>query len=437
MKKFKKWVGVYILSLLLITVGCGKNEESSTSSENDSGTSEGESISVAMVAGNESSALKQMVSEFEEEMGIEVNWNEFDYNTLYERIYNDMRTETGTYDVIFADDPWMPMLAGGGFLTPLDELGYELDEDFAKMSREVSMWPAPSGPRLPNSDPNEEPRAYGIPQVGNVQMFFYRKDILDKAPETWSELETVIEDHQGEIEYGFVHRGARGDAIATNFNAFLWSHGADFFDENWNVTLDSPEAIEALEYYVGLTKYAPDGIANYDADSIGRVMSQGESLTSIVWPAWGETMEDPEKSDVVGDIGYSLVPRAEDGSFSPMIGNWILGIPKASENKKAALEFITWASSTESQKEITKLGGVPSRTGVLKDPELLEEKPYLQAVSEGLENAKFRPRTPLYSEIATIYGTYLNQALTGDLTSEEALTSAAEEIKALMEDNGY
>ncbi|SDI39658.1 extracellular solute-binding protein [Alteribacillus bidgolensis] len=436
MKKFK-WLGVSFLSSLLIAAGCGGDDDSGASGESESGSTESESISVAMVAGAESSSLKQLVPEFEEETGIEVEWNEFDYNTLYERIYNDLRTGTGTYDVIFADDPWMPMFAGGGFLTPLDELGYELDEDFAKMSREVSMWPAPSGPRLPDSDPDEEPRAYGIPQVGNVQLFFYRNDILNEAPETWSDLEAAIEEHQNEVDYGFVHRGARGNAIATNFNAFLWSHGADFFDEDWNVTLDSPEAIEALEFYIGMTEHAPDGIANYNADEIGRVMSKGEGLASIVWPVWGETMEDPEKSDVVGDIGYSLVPRAENGDFSPMIGNWILGIPQASENKEAALEFMTWASSEESQKQMTKDGGLPSRTSVLTDPELTEEKPYLEAVNEGLENANFRPRTPLYSEIENIYGTYLNQALTGDLTPEEALTGAAEEIEALMEDNGY
>jgi multiple sugar transport system substrate-binding protein len=436
----KKIFSFFLVLVLLVVAGCsggGSGTSGDGSSDGSSGSADGETISVAMVAGTESGALKQLIPKFEEETGIKVKWNEFNYDTLYERIYNDLRTKSGTYDVIFADDPWMPMFAGGGFLTPLDELGYTPDEDFAKMSRQVSMWPAPSGPVLPGSDPDTEPRYYGVPQVGNVQLFFYRKDILGQAPETWEDVVKVIEEHKGETKYGFVHRGSRGNGVATNFNAFLWSHGADFFDKDWNVTLDSPEAIEALQLYLDLKKYAPEGIANYNADQIGRVMSQGEALTSIVWPSWGQTMEDPEKSEVVGKIGYSLVPKAAGGEHTPMIGNWILGIPKVSDHKDAALEFIKWASSKEIQKEMTLQGGIPTRSSVLTDPELLKKYPYLEAVNEGLKNAKWRPRTPLYPQIGSIYGTYLNRALTGDLSAKEALTQATDEIENLMKENGY
>ncbi|MBS4208878.1 extracellular solute-binding protein [Bacillus sp. FJAT-50079] len=431
----KKIISFLSILVLLMITGCGGSNTGGTNKKENS--SEDGTITVAMVAGSESSAIKQLIPKFEEETGIKVKWNEFDYNTLYERIYNDLRNSGGSYDVIFADDPWMPMFAGGGFLTPLDELGYTPDEDFAKMSREVAMWPAPSGPRLPGEDADAESRYYGVPQVGNVQLFFYRKDILGEAPETWEELEAAIQENKDVIKYGFVPRGAKGNAIATNFNAFLWSHGADFFDENWNVILDSPEAIKALERYVNFKETAPDGIANYNADEVGRAMATGEALSAIVWPSWGETMENPEKSEVAGKIGYSLVPKAEGEDHAPMIGNWIFGIPKASKQKEDALKFIEWASSKEIQVEMTKEGGIPTRTSVLTDSDLLQEYPYLEAVSIGLENANFRPRTPLYSQIEELYGTYLNQALIGDISPEEALKKAATEISELMESNGY
>ncbi|MFD1362436.1 extracellular solute-binding protein [Lentibacillus salinarum] len=431
----KKLFGALLFTFVFILGACSSDD---AGGESDGGSSsDGEqSISVAMVKGAETKAISELVPQFEEETGIKVDLNEFNYDTLYERIYNDLRSEGGAYDVIFADDPWMPMFAGGDFLTPLDELDYTPDDDFAKMSRQVSMWPAPSGPRLPGSDPDEEPRYYGVPAVGNVQLFFYRKDILDEAPETWDDVVTAAEEHKDEIEYGFVPRGARGNAIASNFSAFLWSHGANFFDDEWNVTLDNPEAIEALELYVSLKEYAPDGVANYNADELGRVMGQGDGLMSVVWPVWGEEME-KEDSAVKGKIGYSLVPKAEGQEHAPMIGNWIMGIPQISENKDPALEFIKWASSEEVQVEMTRSGGLPTRKSVLTDSELNEDIPYLEAVADGLENANFRPRTPLYSEVESIYGTVLNQALTEDLTPEEALTQAADEIEKLMEDNGY
>ncbi|WP_026699812.1 extracellular solute-binding protein [Salibacterium aidingense] len=432
----KKFLAVLTI-LSLILAACGSNDEKSSDNDDQNSSEEDKTISVAMVAGVESSAVKQMIPEFEEETGINVEWNEFDYNTLYERIYNDLRNGGKTYDVIFADDPWMPMFAGGGFLTPLKELGYTPDEDFVKTSRQVSMWPAPEGPRLPNSDKDEESKYYAVPQVGNVQLFFYRKDILNDIPQTWEDLEKAIEEHQGETKYGFVHRGARGNPVATNFNAFLWSHGADFFDKDWNVTLDNPEAIDALERYLNFKKNAPEGIASYNSDQIGRVMAGGDALSSIVWPVWAQTMEDEEKSEVVGKMGYGLVPKAEGHEHAPMIGNWLFAIPEGSDKKENALSFIEWASSKDVQTEMTKLGGLPTRTSVLKDEELLKDYPYLEAVHEGLQSARWRPRTPLYSEIEQIYGTYLNRAISGEIGAEEALTKAADEISKLMEENGY
>jgi multiple sugar transport system substrate-binding protein len=436
LKRVKKSLVTAIVSVFALSsflVGCSPAaNQSNPSSDKGSGK-----ISVAMVTGVESSAIKKLVPNFTKETGIEVEWNEFDYNTLYEKILNDLKAGAGTYDVIFADDPWMPMFAGGGFLEPLEKFGYQTDDDIAKMSNQVTMWPAPSGPRLPGSDPNEQPKQYGIAQVGNVQLLFYRKDIIgEKAPETWDEVFQLIDKHKGKVPYGYVIRGAKGNPVSTNFNGTaLWSSGGDIFDDNWNVTFNNEKAQKALDLYLKLAKTGPDGVANYNADEVGRAMSQGEALMATVWPAWGMTMEDPAKSKVVGKIGYSLIPKGE--RHAPMIGNWILAIPKGSKNQEAAFKFITWASSKESQKAMAMAGGIPTRISVLTDPELVKKFPYLPAVKEGLETAKWRPRTPEWSKVEDIIGTYINLAVAGQISAKEALDKAAAEITEHMKGAGY
>ncbi|SDH94920.1 carbohydrate ABC transporter substrate-binding protein, CUT1 family [Alteribacillus persepolensis] len=413
--------------------GCsgGDGAEETTSEE------ASQSISVAMPAGAESSALKPLISEFEEETGTTVEWNEFDYNTLYERILNDLQSQAGTYDVIFADDPWMPMFAGGGYLTPLDQLGYEADNDFIDNMKTITHWPAPEGPRMPGFE-EEEPRQYGIPQVGNVQLLFWRKDIMgDAPPETWDEALAAIDEYSGETKYGFVPRGARGNPVTTNFNAFLWSHGGDYFDNDWNVIVNNDNAQEAMDTYVKLAESAPSGVANYGADEVGRAMAAGDALMAVIWPVWAETMENEEESEVAGNIGYGLVPKSKQGDYAPQIGNWIFAIPQASQNKQTAMTFIEWASSEDIQTEMTKNGGLPTRESVLTNEQLIEDMPYLEAVHEGLENAQFRPRTPSYTQIEELTGTYLNEVLSGSRSGEEALNEAANEIEALMKSEGY
>ncbi|MBB6448775.1 multiple sugar transport system substrate-binding protein [Geomicrobium halophilum] len=427
----------YALSLSLVLAACGSGDDLSEETGAE-GEEAPDSISVAMVAGQESAAMRPIIAEFEEETGIEIEWNEFDYDTLYERIFNDLQSGSGTYDVIFADDPWMPMFAGGGYLTPLDEFDYEIDEDFMESSRALTTWPPSEGPRMPDIDPEEEPRHYGIPQVGNVQLLFWRKDILgDEAPETWEDAAAMLEEHEDETDYGFVPRGARGNAVATNFNAFMWSHNGDFFDDDWNVTVNDSEVHEALNRYTELAETGPSGVANYGADEVGRAMSQGDTLMAIVWPVWAETMENEEESEVVGDIGYGLVPRSEDGEHAPQIGNWVFAIPEASENRRAAFDFIEWASSEEIQLQMAQNGGLPTRESVLLNEELNEEMPYLEAVHEGLENAEIRPRTPSYSEVEETIGTYLNQVVAGEMSEEDALENAASDIEDIMESAGH
>ncbi|WP_018922132.1 extracellular solute-binding protein [Salsuginibacillus kocurii] len=437
MNKWSWRTGFLLASAGLVLAGCGGEDDLDTEAGVE-GEEAPDSITVAMPSGAESSALRPLISEFEDETGVEVDWNEFDYDTLYERVLNDLQSGTGTYDVIFADDPWMPMFAGGGYLTPLDEFDYEGDDDFVGSTENVTHWPAPEGPRMPDEDPDAEPRQYGISQVGNVQLFFWRKDILgDEPPETWDEVQQLTEEHEGETEYGFVPRGARGNAVTTNFNAFMWSHNGDFFGDDWEVTVNDEEVHNAFDTYTQLAQTGPDSVANYNADEVGRAMSQGDGLMSIVWPVWAETMENEDESEVVGDIGYGLVPSAEDGDPSPQIGNWIFAVPEASDNRRAAFDFIEWASSEETQYSMAENGGIPSRESVLTDEALNEDLPYLEAVYEGLENAQFRPRTPSYTEVEEVLGTYLNQVLAGEMDEDQALQAAQEEIEEIMESDGH
>lgn len=427
MRKSLGWLLAAILVWSTILAGCSQSGADSNK------------ITVAAVAGTESAPIKKMLPQFEKQTGKKVEFIEMPYNTLYEKVLNDLTSGTGTYDVIFIDDPWFPMFAGGGYLTPLKELGYKPDPDFVQTSLDVSKWPAPKGPRLPGDDKGAEPELYALPAVGNVQMFFYREDIAKKEGigkiETWDDLEKAIAKVKKKDFYGFVPRAARGNPVVTNFNPFLWSHGGDIFDENWNVRINDEKGVEALEFYLKLVKQAPPGVANYDADEVANTMLQDKAFSAIVWPAWASQMDDPNKSKVVGKIGFSLVPKKE--RYAPQLGNWLLAIPKESDNQEWALQFIQWATSKEVQKEGVAYGGIPTRKSVLTDPELTKKYRYLPAVKEGLENAIWRPRTPEWAEVENILGIYLSKAVTGEMSAKEALDTAAKQITDLMKRRGY
>jgi multiple sugar transport system substrate-binding protein len=268
-------------------------------------------------------------------------------------------------------------------------------------------------------------------------LFWYRNDIITEQPETIADLISALEENADPDNglYGYVHRGARGNPIVTNFNAWNWSYGGDIFDDQWNVVVNQPKSVQALTDYISLLPLAPPGAANFNADEVGAAMLNGSSLAAIVWPAFNTQIDDPTKSKVSGQIAVVPFPKGE--VQTSQIGNWLLAIPAASQHKEAAFDFIQFATSADVMKQAAMAGAPPTRISVFTDPELVEQFWWYPAHMEALGNATWRPRTPEWNQVEDILGTYLSNAIIGDMEPQAALDQAAEEITAVMERAGY
>jgi multiple sugar transport system substrate-binding protein len=397
----------------------------------------GEKIVFAALVGVEIQGIKSVIPEWEQKTGNTVEMVELPYANLQEKIFTEMQAGTGSYDVIFIDDPWFPFLAGGNYLTPLSKFGYEADPDFVQRSMDVCMWPPPFGPRTPGTSADAKPELYALPSLGNVQLFWYRKDILTEEPQTIDEMIAAIKAKADPAQglYGYVHRGARGNPIVTNFNAWNWSYGGDIFDDQWNVVVNEPKSVQALTDYIDLLPLAPPGAANFNADEVGAAMLNGSSIAAIVWPAFNTQIDDPTKSKVSGEIAVIPFPKGE--KQTSQIGNWLLAIPAASKHQEAAFDFIKFATSTDVMKQAALAGAPPTRKSVFEDADLAQKFWWYPAHEQALGNATWRPRTPEWNKVEDVLGTYLSKAITGDMEPQAALDQAATEIKDAMDRAGY
>jgi multiple sugar transport system substrate-binding protein len=397
----------------------------------------GVTIVVAGVQGVETAGIKSVIPEWEQNTGNKVEFIELPYANLQEKIFTDVQAGAGSYDVIFIDDPWFPFLAGGGYLTPLSQFGYEPDPDFVQRSLDVSSWPPPFGPRTPGTSADAQPELYALPAVGNVQLFWYRTDILTEEPATIADLIAALREKADPANglYGYVHRGARGNPIVTNFNAWNWSYGGDIFDDQWNVVINGPKSVQALTDYIDLLPLAPTGAANFNADEVGAAMLNGSSIAAIVWPAFNTQIDDPAKSQVSGKIAVIPFPKGE--KQTSQLGNWLLAIPTTAKSPEVAFDFAQWATSPEVMKTAALAGAPPTRKSVFQDPELAEQFWWYSANEAALGNATWRPRTPEWNKVEDILGTYLSSAITGEMEPQAALDQAAEEIKTVMTEAGY
>ena len=115
-------------------------------------------------------------------------------------------------------------------------------------------------------------KLYALPFYAESSMLFYRKDLFEQAgikvPEqpTWQQVKewaAKLHDPDNEV-YGICLRGKPGWGenmafVTTLVNTF----GGQWFDNDWNTTINTPEWNEAVTFYVDLLKnYGPPGASS-------------------------------------------------------------------------------------------------------------------------------------------------------------------------------
>lgn len=420
-----------ILALLLGTYEVG------------AGASKPRQLNVGVVAGVEIRGLKAIAPAWDKATGVRLNLIEYPYPSLYEKMVTAFQANAATFDVVMLDDPWMPKFGAEGWLAPLDAAPFNLarDPDIFPIVYDLGSWPPPRGP-VPPGEASKPRHLNAITLVGNVVMFMYRRDMIPKAPQTWDEVLSngTHLGNPGKQFYGFAMRGAKGNPIISQWYPILTAFGGRVFDDHWNVVFKSDASVNALKFFVGQLKaIAQPGPDTTDAADRTRLLATGHAAQATVWPAEAsDIVENPQVSRVIGKVGYVVIPAGPAGRHTPMMGNWLLAIPKAAKEKAWAYRFVTWATSKETQRPYAEAGGIPFRKSILTNAALNKRYPFFAAMADSLAAPPFwRPRTTEWSAVESILGTHVNAALAGTESPEQAIDRAQTEITQHMKEAGY
>ena len=389
--------------------------------------------------------FEAVVQKYEEETGNVVNLEVTPFGGLLEKIRNAVLDSESPYDLININGPWTVEFYEGGFLTPLDEIepGFQLPPEVFTYEdsyfwNEEKQWRTSDGGKLMAFPPN-----------GNIQLLFYRADLYEEAglepPETWDDVFAACEKiADGSNLYGMVVRGERGNAINYNWTPYLMGFGGDYVKDpengDFTVTVNSPEAKAALDLYIELAnKCGPPNSGAIGQGDMIQLLTTGKALNAVVVTAAWSSMDDPEKSAVVGKINTTVIPKPANGTHATAIGNWHFGIPKniSPERQQAALAFAKWFLTYDAQYAYAEAGSIPVRSDVFESdladkPEFRWMKSYLDSMPYAHQYYGFKEGT----QVEEIMGLRLNQALIGELSSAKALNLAAEEMYQLFLENG-
>jgi multiple sugar transport system substrate-binding protein len=396
-------------------------------------------LTIAALQGSETEGLQALAPMYTEATGVEIEIVQSPYADLYTKLVTAFETNDATYDLVMLDDPWMPKFGTMGALSDLMPLGIEKDPDIAQIVWDVGTWPPPHG-AVPPSEVGKPAELLGVTVVGNVEMFMYRCDITPEPPASYDDVLARATEQNKEGFAGYIIRGKATNPVVADFLPILWSFGGDVFDENWNVVFDSPESLAAVKFLVeDLKAVAQADPANTDAADRSQLMSQGGGYQSSIWPGEVNTIVLGEGTTLdTTKVCFTPIPAGPSGNGVGMMGNWMLAVPKASQDQQAAADFIKWMLQADTQKTYAENNGIPSRTSVLQDPALAEANPYFPVLADALQAPpNWRPRTDQWNAVEAIIGTELNGALAGLKSAEDAVASAAGQIRGLMAGAGY
>ncbi|RLG18938.1 hypothetical protein DRN63_00660, partial [Nanoarchaeota archaeon] len=230
-------------------------------------------ITAYMVAEPGPEALKKILGLFTKKTGIDVTLEVYPYPTLQTKQAAAMSAKSKTPDVVYVDDVWLGQYYESGWVEPIDDL-IERDKD------EVLIDDFPKG--LQEGNMRYAGHWIGLGSISAIFIFYYRTDILEKFGYTEKDLDTwdgVYEvakamkpDLEKEKMYPIGLMGARGVQATCTYYQFLGAWGGRCYDpETYKPEINSPEAIEALEFELKLAKEV--GIPSIPADDYGELQS--------------------------------------------------------------------------------------------------------------------------------------------------------------------
>ncbi|HLR62142.1 MAG TPA: sugar ABC transporter substrate-binding protein [Lentibacillus sp.] len=413
----KKYL-IILLTLVFVLASCSSNEEEATG-EKDSSKSEGPVTISFIQPGLEKpqtkKAIEKTVKRFEEENpDIKVDVQGVGWKQAYQKLVTGFQSGESP-DVIYGGTRWMPAFQAMEAIKPLNEFAEEKIKEYPESLR---------------SSGKIGDEIYAIPRSFSSRTLYYRSDLIEEPPKTWDELVKKAKQVQKENEgmFGFGISGASGAvSTTTQYFNYVVQNGGEVFDKEGNVQINSPEAVEALEFYRDLYtkhKITPNPL-EYTREQLPILFKEGK-LAMFVNGPWARGIMEIEQDDEDTPFKVAKLPKGEQ--MGNILVSDSLMMSADTEHPEAAWKFIEHLTSLEEQKKYDKNEGlVPILSEESEDP-YFKEDPFFSKFVEMVEYGHEQPKVTAWEPFQDIVIEAVQKSLQGE-DPQKLLDNAAKEIK--------
>ena len=298
---------------------------------------------------------------WEQLTGVKSNVVELPHLDQYSKPIAEHIAGSGAYDVLDIEPAWIPSLADGGVIAPIDDYvdKYMNKADLDDYHPFYRAMPIYKGKR------------WGFFDDGDMFALYYRRDIFEapkmkdayqkkfgkalEVPKSWDDYSQVaqfITDQMAPDVYGAAHfRKAGSPGNQYDFLQRFRANGGVFFDDSMRCQIAGEAGVKTLQQMIAANKASLPGNNELDAVACWAAWLQGKIAMLYSWPPTGRMTENYSQSDkaisfvpkseIVGKEGYAIVP----GGHPEHASGYVKSLSSDSANAEAAYLFMQWCTS--------------------------------------------------------------------------------------------
>ncbi|MER7335692.1 MULTISPECIES: ABC transporter substrate-binding protein [unclassified Micromonospora] len=279
-----------------------------------------------------------------------------------------------------------------------------------------------------------EDKLYGAPKNTNVQLLWYRKDLVPEPPKTWDQMiSTAQELKQQSKPYQVLTMGAQYEGLVVLYNTLAESAGGKILSDDGEQAVMDAGTVRALEQ---LQRFATSGVtspsfSNATEDPVRLEFQSGNGAFQVNWPFVYPAMQEANP-ELARQVGWARIPGVDENTPSKVtIGGINMAVSAYSKHPEESFEAARCIRNEKNQKFSAINDGVPPTIEkVYDDPEMAEAYPMKETILEELKEPAVRPLTPAYQSISTVMSAILSppSAIRPEQTADELRDAIADAL---------
>ncbi|MDP9792263.1 multiple sugar transport system substrate-binding protein [Catenuloplanes nepalensis] len=283
-----------------------------------------------------------------------------------------------------------------------------------------------------------EDKLYAAPNNTNVQLLWYRTDLVPNPPRTWDEMITQAQQLRSQGRpYQVITMGAQYEGLVVLYNTLVASAGGNILSADGRTAVLDDGAVRALDL---LKRFATAGVTspsftNALEDPARLEFQGGNGAFQLNWPYVYPAMQ-AAAPDLARNVRWARYPGVDANTPSRVtIGGTNLAVSAYTRYPVESFEAARCLRNAENQKYAAINDGVPPTIESVYDaPEMAEAYPMKDVILEELQDASVRPLSPAYQNISTVMSATLSPP--GDIDPDETAELLRKQIQDALESKG-